>query len=93
MATDKHMWAGCECLAHLDNIKCWQERCGDPIENTLMNAVKLIYSMTYGVSPLQASLLEDELRPIVKEVMPVLIKKMRDNGVPVWNPEADSYEF
>jgi hypothetical protein len=91
MATDKHMWAGCECLAHLDNVKCWQERCGDTIENTLMDAVKLIYSMTYGVSTLQAD--EDELRPIVKEVMPVLIKTMRDNGVPVWNPEADSYEF
>jgi hypothetical protein len=56
-----------------------------------MDAVKLIYSMTYGVSPLQVS--EDELWPIVKEVMPVLIKEMRDNDIPVWNPEADSYEF
>ena len=91
MATNKHMWAGSECLAHLDNIKCWQERCGDPIENTLMDTVKHIYSMTYGVSPLQVN--EDELRPVVKEVMPVLIEKMRDNDIPVWNPEADSYEF
>lgn len=91
MATDVHMWVGCKRLAHLDNIKCWQEQCGDPIENTLMDAVKLIYSMTYGISPLQAN--EDELWPIVKEVMPVLIKEMRDNDIPVWDPEADNYEF
>lgn len=90
-ATDKHMWAGCECLAHLNNIKCWQERCGDHIENTLMDAVKLIYSMTYGVSPLQAS--KDELWPVVKEVTPKLIEEMRKNDIPVWNPEADNDEF
>jgi len=93
MATNKHMWCGEEKPAHLENIEEWQLNCGDPIENTLMDAVKLIYAMTYGVSPLQAGLIEDELRPIVKEVTPKLIEEMRKNDIPVWNPEVDNDEF
>ncbi|MBR1695841.1 MAG: hypothetical protein IJ709_10660, partial [Selenomonas sp.] len=66
MATDKHMWAGEEMPAHLDNIK------GGHIEKALMNAIK----ETYGIPHSKAD-------KIVKEVMPVLIKEMRDNDIPV----------
>ena len=93
MATDIHMWQGEEMPAHLGNIKDWQLNCGDHIENALMDAVKDICSMTYGIPHSEADKEELYLWPIVKEVMPVLIKKMRDNDVPVWDPEVDNYEF
>ena len=90
---EKHFWGGQEMPAHLDNIKEWQINCGDDIENILMNAIKEICSMTYGTSNTEADEEEECLWPIVKEVMPVLIKEMRDNGIYVWNPEADCYDF
>ena len=92
MSTDKHMWCGMEKPAHLNNIKEWQLTCGDHIERTLMPAVKHIYQMTHGMGP-SSTVISEDLWPIVKEVAPVLIEKMRDNDIPVWNPEADSYEF
>ena len=92
MAADKHVWCGVEKPAHLNNIKEWQLTCGDLIERTLMSAVKDTYRMTYGMGP-SSTVISEDLWPIVKEVAPVLIEKMRDNDIPVWNPEADSYEF
>ena len=93
MATDVHMWQGEDMPAHLDNIKEWQLNCGDNIENTLMDAVKDICSMTYGIPHSEADKEEPYLWPVVKEVMPKLIEEMRKNDIPVWNPEVDSYEF
>ena len=92
MATDKHMWCGEEKPAHLDNIKEWQLTCADHIERTLMVAVKNTYQMTYGMGP-SSIVIEKDLWPIVKEVTPKLIEEMRKNDIPVWNPEADNYEF
>jgi hypothetical protein len=90
MTEEKHMWAGKEQPAHIDNIKEWQLTCGDFVENILLQTVKDICIMVYGGVPPQT---KDNLWPVVKEVMPVLIEKMRENDIPVWNPEADSYEF
>lgn len=91
MAANKHLWRGEEMPAHLDNIKDWQLNCGDYIENELMEAVKTIYMLTYGFIPSEVN--EDDLWPIVKDVMPAFVERMRADNIPVWNPEADSYEF
>lgn len=91
MATDKHMWCGEEKPAHLENIEEWQLNCGDSIESTLMDAVKAICSMTYWVPP--QGIDENDLWPVVKEITPKLIEEMRKNNIPVWNPEADNYDF
>ncbi len=86
-----HMWHGCGQPAHLNNIKDWQLKCGDALEYILMDAFERIYMMTTGTLPFKIN--EDDIRPAVKDALPGVIKAARDNGIPVWDPTADSYEF
>ena len=90
-----HMWCGCEQPAHLDNIKDWQLKCGDILENILFDAFKQIYARTTTGIVLPVNVNEDVIFiwPAVKDALPGVIKAARDNGIPVWDPTADNYEF
>ena len=86
-----HMWAGREYPAHLDNIKEWQLKCGDELENILLAAFKQIYAATYDVDI--SGVNDDDLWPAVKDVLPGVIRAARRNHICIWNPTADNWMF
>ena len=89
--TTKHLWAGIERPAHVENSKEWTNTVSDEISAIAEDAVRKVFMMTYGHEATDAD--EDTITDLTSEVRDVLLKKSRKFGIPVWFPKADSHTF
>ena len=86
---ERHFWHGKVKPGHLENIKEWQLSVGDTLENILVEAFGKIAIET-GIGEVSE---EADYHDMAKKVFPVIMETARDGGIPVWDPEADSYIF
>lgn len=91
--TDTHIWGGKERPAHVKNIKDWTQQVDDKLMSNMIVMVNVLYRRTYNVSRQLTEDEEDTIQFIARETMDKLYGIARENGIEVWHPTADSYDF
>ena len=89
---EKHYWRGEEKSPHVKNIKEWQTECAERLEFILRAGFNEIAAETFNYG-YDEDVPEFDSKTAAKDVLPHVLIAARMNGIPVWDPEADSYEF
>jgi hypothetical protein len=91
MANNKHLWAGIERPAHVENDKEWVTTVQDELDNLAEGYVRKVFELVYGHEPTEAdaSLICD----LTAEIRSATLDKGREYGVPIWFPTSDTYGF
>ena len=85
----KHFWGGQEKPGHLKNIKEWQITTGDTLED-MLESLFISIAIKTGLTEVEHTV---DYMTMAKKILPAVMETARKGGIPVWDPEADSYTF
>lgn len=85
----KHFWGGQGKPGHLDNIKEWQTTAGDTLED-MLETLFISIAIKTGLTEVEPTA---DYMSMAKKILPAVMETARKGGIPVWDPEADSYIF
>lgn len=89
----KHVWEGENMPAHVESIKDWTLRVDDVNVSEMQELVEKLYRRTYGIKRELTEDEEDNVRYVARMATDSLMEIARNNGIEVWHPTADSYDF
>jgi len=90
---DTHIWGGEEMPAHVKNIKDWTRQVDDKLLYSTQKLVEEVYRKTYNERHILSEDQEEIINDVAREALDKLYDIARENGIEVWHPTADSYEF